>query len=309
MSRFANIGVRVLVTLAALWLAFEIADVPLASEFPTVRRTEFLWAIAGLHLGILLLIATRFWLLARQFWSTDVLTLPSSIAINWAGLGLSQVALGLIGGDAGRAFFVAQRTGQTRKAILLVMGDRILGLIGLGLLFGLAVLFHFGGWLGAASGAAAALGIALAAWPVVPYFARQFSMTRALGDVLHGRQALGTVVIAVILTTLAHALNVGVFLCVAALFEVAIPPEAAFLAVPAGILGSILPLSLGGWGARELALVTAFGAVGVETGMLLSLSIAFGLTHVAIGIPGLIIIVILRVRVGRRDSRATTGGK
>ncbi|MGB0682403.1 MAG: lysylphosphatidylglycerol synthase transmembrane domain-containing protein [Magnetovibrionaceae bacterium] len=68
--------------------------------------------------------------------------------------------------------------------------------------------------------------------------------------------------------------------------------EASFMIclglVPPVILITTLPISIGGWGLREGAMVYAFGLVGVASDGALALSLLFGLLGIWIGLPGAI---------------------
>lgn len=56
--------------------------------------------------------------------------------------------------------------------------------------------------------------------------------------------------------------------------------------VPAVILLSTIPVSIGGWGLREGLMVVALGLAGVPADAALSVSILFGLAQIAAGLPG-----------------------
>jgi uncharacterized membrane protein YbhN (UPF0104 family) len=56
--------------------------------------------------------------------------------------------------------------------------------------------------------------------------------------------------------------------------------------VPAVILLSTVPVSIGGWGLREGLMVLALGLAGVPADAALSVSILFGLAQITAGLPG-----------------------
>lgn len=88
-----------------------------------------------------------------------------------------------------------------------------------------------------------------------------------LSVVVHGLIVMSVYVIAVGL-----GLDVG-------LFE-------SLVLVPAVILLSTVPVSIGGWGLREGLMVAALGLAGVPADAALSVSILFGLAQIAAGLPG-----------------------
>ena len=51
-------------------------------------------------------------------------------------------------------------------------------------------------------------------------------------------------------------------------------------------LFAVLPISLGGWGVREVGMVALFGAVGVSPERALTLSVLYGVLPLLISLPG-----------------------
>jgi len=56
--------------------------------------------------------------------------------------------------------------------------------------------------------------------------------------------------------------------------------------VPPVILVATLPISIAGWGAREVAMITVLGLIGVPAAQATALSVLFGLTSLVIALPG-----------------------
>ena len=59
------------------------------------------------------------------------------------------------------------------------------------------------------------------------------------------------------------------------------------VAVPAGLVGSALPVSFGGWGAREISISGAYQMMGADFAHAVTVSLAYGLAALAFGLPGL----------------------
>ncbi len=76
--------------------------------------------------------------------------------------------------------------------------------------------------------------------------------------------------------------------------NVTMPLSICIVLVPAVILATTLPISIGGWGVREAATVTLFGAAGVDPEGALLVSISYGVTMFTIGLPGGVIWFIER---------------
>jgi glycosyltransferase 2 family protein len=62
-----------------------------------------------------------------------------------------------------------------------------------------------------------------------------------------------------------------------------------------------LPISLAGWGVREVSLVSLLGLLGVDREAALVLSVEFGITCMLMSLPGAVIWLILRNRTALAD--------
>jgi len=91
---------------------------------------------------------------------------------------------------------------------------------------------------------------------------------------------------------LAHGLGieVGLIACLALMQPVA--------------LLTALPISIGGWGVREAAMIGLFALVGVPAHTALLLSVSLGLLAVVVSLPGAVIWVLLRVSNSRQHERS-----
>jgi hypothetical protein len=56
--------------------------------------------------------------------------------------------------------------------------------------------------------------------------------------------------------------------------------------VPVVVLAATIPISVGGWGVRESAIVVLFATIGVSTGHALTLSVLFGIAGILVSLPG-----------------------
>ncbi|MDG4552730.1 MAG: lysylphosphatidylglycerol synthase transmembrane domain-containing protein [Candidatus Competibacter sp.] len=71
-----------------------------------------------------------------------------------------------------------------------------------------------------------------------------------------------------------------------------------FVIVPPAIYLTIIPISLAGWGVREGALVGLFSWVGADKPTVLAMSVVYGFTLIIVSVPGLVIYLKGRHRVG-----------
>ena len=111
-------------------------------------------------------------------------------------------------------------------------------------------------------------------------------VTAASGDF---RKLLATDAVALRIwaaATVQHLLRVLIFAALAMALGLDVPLAALFAFVPAALLVAMLPLSFGGWGVREAALVYFLQATGASGEAALTLSIAFGLLRLVLGALG-----------------------
>ena len=113
---------------------------------------------------------------------------------------------------------------------------------------------------------------------------------------------------AALLTVLAHVFMLGGY--VSALLAVGLESPTLEIAGALVIVMFVsgLPISLGGWGVRELSAVAALGVVGIESPMALAAALVVGLlslgVNLAIAFPGL----FLLLAPGRKVEQDTKGG-
>jgi uncharacterized membrane protein YbhN (UPF0104 family) len=88
-------------------------------------------------------------------------------------------------------------------------------------------------------------------------------------------------------------LNVLVFWMLGQSLGLPITLQQWFIVAPTVLLVSMLPISIGGWGVRESAMVVALHGFGISAGDALLPSVLFGLCAVAATLPGGILWVII----------------
>lgn len=84
------------------------------------------------------------------------------------------------------------------------------------------------------------------------------------------------VLIAIVVLTYVQAIGLGIDVTLLQ----------CMLLVPPAIMFTILPISIGGWGIREVGFVYAFGAIGIPSDAALSLSIVLGAIAIVTVLPG-----------------------
>ena len=75
-------------------------------------------------------------------------------------------------------------------------------------------------------------------------------------------------------------------LCLALALGLSVSAIDAFTLVPAALLLAMIPISIAGWGVREVIFIQAFSLAGVASGDALALSLFYGCAGMLMGILG-----------------------
>ncbi|WP_395021276.1 lysylphosphatidylglycerol synthase transmembrane domain-containing protein [Dongia sp.] len=191
-----------------------------------------------------------------------------------------------------------------------VLVDRVIGLVALLVLIALSVPF-FAAMVssGPALAVVAALGfggllafvVGLQTGPLIariPAFGQGLAkLLMEIRRVAVDRRAMPLLVGSGLLV---HLTSVLTFWSAARMLHGSVDFVSALLIVPSALLIAALPVSLGGWGVREGALVTGFALVGADAENIVAASICFGLSSLVSGAIGLAAAPIL-------PGRAVTG--
>jgi hypothetical protein len=209
-----------------------------------------------------------------------------------------QVLPGAIGGDAVRMWTTHQAGLTLGTSVNSVMLERIATVFGLVLLVAVTeplligrVSDTSGLWIFPALTACMVAGILLLTqldrlpptlerWRLVRGFAKLAADTRRL--FLRPRFALPTLAV----TIFGH-INLALLIWVLALgLQAKVTVVDCLVLVPPVVLVATLPISIAGWGAREVAMVTLFGFIGVPAAQSTVMSVLFGLSGILISLPG-----------------------
>lgn len=244
----------------------------------------------------------------RLGWVVDVLAGSSKatprrpmIAICAIGIFFGQV-LPYPGGDAMRSWLLARLGHRWTRAVTSVLIDRGIGVLAL-LAVGLVTMLFPSSLIDLVGNRLLLLAIlgtvvigGLAGIAVVPYLApilerARFTrpaayIARAIHSVLYGSKA-GLWIFAVAMTI--HTLSVLALWLLARAEGLALPLiETSALFTLIAIL-SFLPISIGGWGVREVAVTTLLQSYGMAESQGLFLSVSFGLLSIMASLPGAIV--------------------
>lgn len=255
------------------------------------------WALAG---SVALLIVQV--MLCAYRWRLILIGLGarmgffSALGIYWTGNFFGLVLPGAVGGDAVRMWQTKRAGLPLTVSINSVLLERVATVLGLALLVTFtepAIADHIpsGLWLFPAISAAGIAGIlAVAMLERLPERLRQFRPIRALGYLASDTRRIflspRTCLTVMAVVLVGHVnLSLGVHVLAAGLGAPVTVLQSLAL-VPPIILITTLPISIAGWGARELAMVTILGFVGVHPAEAMAVSILFGLVTTLTALPG-----------------------
>jgi uncharacterized membrane protein YbhN (UPF0104 family) len=224
--------------------------------------------------------------------------LTTTVQIALCGFFFEQVTIGFVGGDVVRLWLLRRGDVPLGRAIGALLLDRacgfaslvLLSLLGMHALLALVdeslqrviavtlLVVLITGCVGA--------GVAFASTKLLP-----LSRLTAFWQRLSPRgQPINIAVLGIVfaLAGTTHLLNVLVFWMLGQSLGLTVALNQWFIVVPTVLLISMLPISIGGWGVREGAMVVALHGLGIPSEEALLSSILLGLCTVTATLPGAI---------------------
>jgi uncharacterized membrane protein YbhN (UPF0104 family) len=297
-SQGAALALKIAITVACFWYLLRHIDVAeLRRTLPGIDRG---WAT----LAVLLLISQIPLVALRWLQIAKILTMRGR-QLTWLWMsvaaGIAQFfgqILPVIAGDGVRVWFLAHFGNDWRDATISVVIDRCVG-IGLLLVFTLGILL-LPSSLGAFSQERDRVTIALAAmivvglvclllgarlspkltrWRYGRWVERFFSGARAAVFGSRSAAILG-------IGCLIHTLTIAAVWSLGQAQGLALSPADASVLFAVMIGVALVPFSIGGWGLRELAMVSMFGNHGLTPERALVFSMYFGLISILASLPG-----------------------
>lgn len=291
-----SLAAKVAVTAVLLWYVFGKADFAVLGA----RLRDFyplLVALAALVLFFQVLVAA-----AR--WSAVIRTIHAALPFGtvlqliFVGAFFNQTLPSVIGGDAMRVWHAYRHGLPLRAAFNSVMLDRLVALTALMLvmLAGFPWLYRLVENQGIRLGVISAMVLMLAGL-VVLYVARyapamfsRWRLTRLVQNLsrdLHTVLATPRIALRVGgLSALLHVTAGLVVYVIARSLSLPISVVDCLVLVPPVILLTILPISIAGWGVRELGMISALGYAGISSSDALLISITQGVLAILVSLPG-----------------------
>ena len=224
-----------------------------------------------------------------------------------------------VGGDVVRGYDLIKATGQWRESLASVLMDRLLGLTGFGL-FALAawgiypplrqdpvIRLGFFSFCGLVAATFAVLGsrrvlramlrpFGKIGLGVLQSHATQFQES-LLSYFRHPKRFSG----AAATTILVQMLCIGMFAAASKALYLPIPLSFLILVVPIIVTVSQLPISLNGWGIRELVTIQLLGRIGVGQAEALALSLLCASIPLSAGLIGGILFILRKRKKPRKS--------
>jgi uncharacterized membrane protein YbhN (UPF0104 family) len=228
-----------------------------------------------------------------------------SLRVWLAGLFMSQVFITFIAGDVVRGVQFTKVGVLRRIAGRAVVFDRLIGLVAL-LFMVIATTPIVQGLSPDPVVRSGLIGLCLASVGGVAFFLASGLLGRIMvrlpGNLLRFRaveilvdllsvsrfiaKAPGSALSVFALSLVMHLLNIAALIAIARLIGIEAPIVLlACVSIPALLL-TMLPISFGGWGVREAALVTGFGLLHIPAYQALAVSVGFGLSLILTSLPG-----------------------
>ena len=302
-------------SVSAVLLAWLVARIDLGAALGSMMAIAPLYLVAGLLLVALdrVLMIVRWVMLVRR--SERAVSVRSAVWVFLVGAWVGHLLPSGVGGDAARAYVLAQRTARGSEAIGLVVADRYLGICSLALLTVTGLVF----WSNQAvpelrqvSTAAAAFVVAGAAgllWAdrLLAFAApsrlagsalmdRLVRFARALGRYRqHGGLVAALLVLSFVVqvTRVLQAYVFGLGLGI----DVAFSYYLAFM--PVCILIILLPISISGLGVAQGVIIALLRPVGVPDEQSFALSTILVLAALLSATPGALLLIRHRMRGAR----------
>jgi uncharacterized protein (TIRG00374 family) len=310
MKRLALVAIKAIVSIGLIAvLATRLDYARVLSYWRLLNGVWILGALGILFLEMCLLAGVRLKLMLVSVDARRPLTTTAHIAL--CGFFFEQVTIGFVGGDAIRLWLLRRTHVPFGRAIQALLLDRACGFASLVLLslIGVQVLLPLveesvREVITVALGAFVAAGLlGIAVIVVLTKVLRPTKLSaywQRFGLSEHP-VSMATLAIVFILAVATQLLNVLVFWMLGQSLGLPTALQQWFIVAPTVLLVSMLPISIGGWGVREGAMVVALHGFGISAEDALLPSVLFGLCAVLATLPGGILWVINRDAVAENS--------
>lgn len=289
-------GLRVLCTAALLWALATRLDLGRAAQLVVQASFPLVAANLAVLAAAMCVVAFRWHvILCANAWSPGRRSL---ILLVFVGAFFNQVLPTGVGGDAVRAWRCSKLGMGLGRSIISILIDRACGYVVLLVIYlmalpGLLELLPAARDKGVVSAGliAGLLGLlGLVSVDYLPLPLRRIRAIALLAELSRESRRLFAdprrAGVLFGLSTVTMALTIVAFKLIAEAIGTHLPLRSWAMIVPPVTLIQLLPVSLAGWGVREVALVVMLGAFGVAAEAALAISILSGICMILVGLPG-----------------------
>lgn len=297
MRRFLILSVRILVSLALLYLA--LRGINFAAIQSRLSQINLGWiALAALITVIQIFVGALRWREISQLCQAPLTDLQA-FRYNMIGAFFNQTLPSSIGGDAVRLWLVNRTGAGWRAATYSILTDRAIGLIALALIIVGSLPWSYG-LIANSNGRMALLVVDFGAlagglgflllghlpwsWLKTWWPTKHIHACSVIANKVIFNQRSGPKIALLSLTV--HVLAVVIAWC--AVRSIAAPAEfgQVFLLIPPIMLITMMPISIAGWGVREATMMVTFGYAGLVPADGTVVSILFGAVSFMVGCVG-----------------------
>jgi len=287
---------KLVLTLAAFWLALKDVDFSDLRDSFMTQNPVFL-GLAALGVVVQIIFGALRWHSIRRALEPDLHGIIRSSVIYYMSSFFNIAMPSTLGGDAARVVFLKKDRVSMKDALFGVVLDRIIALLGMlavvasttpilcdyfgiSRMFGFAVMALFWGGLIA--------GYALLGW-LLPRLAG-FLKFAWVNDILIAIQTMlkrrGLFIASLLAAIIAHIAYAGSAYALSQGLHMDISFIAILTLVPMVLLLTTLPISLGGWGIREMGMVHSLALIGIPGANALLLSLQLGMVSTIVSLGG-----------------------
>lgn len=295
--RHALAALQIAVSALLLWLIGRKLDLPAASRAAAAARPELLMAGVAALMSLQLVGAWRWRRVAHALGVR--IRLRHALPFVWIGALFGQALPASVGGDGVRMWLLWRAAGAGRAAVHSVLVERTMMVIVLAAVATGSLVFSPTPLLGSATawmstaGAIAMAGGGAVLWmmprsaPAPGQRSRLPAVHALLADVRSVCLAPARAAPIVALCLAAYALTAGGCWFIARALGLDLALHQCIAIMPLVILAGTVPISIGGWGVREGAMVALLARYGIAPADAFTLSVLFGLAGLAASMPGL----------------------
>ena len=308
MKTWGLLALKIALSATLIWYFVGKSDLGAAME--DLRRVDAATVVVALVIFLIqmVLVARRWGALMHLVGVGDELSFPRVVQIMWTATFLNTTLVSSVGGDAFRLWTVVRGGNPLGKSINSIFLDRLAALMALMVLIAISLPYvmelvpdQAAFWSYATLIAVALAGFAaLLHADRLPRHIQHWRLVRGLANLAADTRKLTLQMDNLLpvagLSFLVHVNSILVVYVLAGGLEIEISFLDCFFLVPPVILAMTLPISIAGWGVREVAMVVALGLVGVPQESALVLSVLFGLGITLAALPGGIIWLFSRNR-------------